>query len=527
MHEALVQKNPVVGAAKTDGLSLALPVNAFFVAVSGMITLWMQGGQVDDSYIYLRVADSILAGDGWAFNPGERANPCTGPLYVLVLMFFRLLGFTGDASLSIAYFLGLSSTCFLLLLALRERSLVFKLSACLLFLTSLTVVLSMGMETQLFIAAMVLCAYCLEHRHKRMLGVSLAMLFLLRPDGALMVGVVVLLSFARDRKLPIYSLVVSALCVLPWLVFSYLYFGSLLPHSVKIKAIQSQIGFWALAPTYFDNFISKANLPQLTLVLLLFGGLGLIHELKRNRYFSTCLALFILAQVLAYSLFQAPVGYFWYNAPAYFVINFVVLHGLFFISYKFPAIRSFFGSLSKQPFGFVSRTCFALVLAVLVGEVGSQPLRFGDLAAEERCSILAAQPITEVHRRYRCGKEYREAGEWIARRTYANAKVAAVEIGYLGFYSQREIVDIHGLLHPEAYDAIRNERSDWWLFDRTPEVVVVHDLQWPGEPMPLKKWFPARAWLHFVQSYGLAEKFGNIHVYVRNDYSLRTATSSS
>ncbi len=540
--ERELSKKQVALASSRRALGAQVITGSLVLAAAGIAYI-MRDGIVDDSFIYLRVADSILAGSGWVFNQGERANPCTGPLFVVVIAFFRVLGLSGVTSLLLAYFLGLASSIVLLRKALEDRSFVFSVSACLLLLTSITVLSAVGMETHLFIAALLFCAYSFEKKMQMRLGLGLAMLFLLRPDGALMVGVVVLLHFLRERKLPFLALAVSGSLVLPWFVFSFFYFGSILPHSVKIKAIQSQIGFWALAPSYFENFISKSSVPAITCVLLFFGLLSLVEEVRKGRYFSAMVCLFAFLQVSAYVVFKAPVGYFWYNAPSYFAINFLILHGLFFLWHKLPlATRRIPGISSSsvegpqyvnglgQPkdFGYLGAALLrSFLLVFVVSEVGAQPLRLGTVSAAERCSILAAAPITQMHSKYRCGQEYREAGLWIDSVADSTAKVATVEIGYLGYYAKREIVDIHGLLHPEAFEAIRAEQVDWWLTAKQPEFVVMHDLQWPGEPMPVEKWFPASGWNHFAEHYSLKRKFGNIHVYVNNAYSLNSATSSS
>jgi hypothetical protein len=45
---------------------------------------------------------------------------------------------------------------------------------------------------------------------------------------------------------------------------------------------------------------------------------------------------------------------------------------------------------------------------------------------------------------------YRDAGEWIAATTSPSAKVAAPEIGVVGYYSRRPLGDLFGLVSPES-----------------------------------------------------------------------------
>lgn len=50
---------------------------------------------------------------------------------------------------------------------------------------------------------------------------------------------------------------------------------------------------------------------------------------------------------------------------------------------------------------------------------------------------------------------YAEAGRWLRTHTAADARVAAVEIGILGYFADRHVVDLMGLVTPEAVEARR------------------------------------------------------------------------
>jgi arabinofuranosyltransferase len=60
-------------------LSLAAPVVAFGVAA------WQRRWMSDDGYIYLRVVDQVLAGNGPVFNRGERVEAATSPLWLWLI----------------------------------------------------------------------------------------------------------------------------------------------------------------------------------------------------------------------------------------------------------------------------------------------------------------------------------------------------------------------------------------------------------------------------------------------------------
>ena len=69
----------VPGQSLTPILPVALPVAAFGWAA------WNRRWMSDDGFIYLRVVDQLLAGNGPVFNIGERVEIATSPLWVAML----------------------------------------------------------------------------------------------------------------------------------------------------------------------------------------------------------------------------------------------------------------------------------------------------------------------------------------------------------------------------------------------------------------------------------------------------------
>jgi hypothetical protein len=74
---------------------------------------------------------------------------------------------------------------------------------------------------------------------------------------------------------------------------------------------------------------------------------------------------------------------------------------------------------------------------------------------------------------YRLASEYRQAAEIVSKHATEGDRVAAVEIGYLGYFSNCNILDIHGLIHKEAQPLIASGDQGWWL-SRNPRFVVTH-----------------------------------------------------
>ncbi len=76
---------------------------------------------------------------------------------------------------------------------------------------------------------------------------------------------------------------------------------------------------------------------------------------------------------------------------------------------------------------------------------------------------------------------YPDAGKWIDQHTPPNAHVAAVEIGILGWYSNRYIVDVIGLVTPKNAVHVAHRDLISWLAEDRPDYIVAHQPCWSWE----------------------------------------------
>jgi hypothetical protein len=87
---------------------------------------------------------------------------------------------------------------------------------------------------------------------------------------------------------------------------------------------------------------------------------------------------------------------------------------------------------------------------------------------------------------------YRAAGEWLAANSAPAASVAGDEIGILGFYGQRRVLDLIGLVSPGARPyAAAGDPVGAFLAAPT-EYVVFHTFDQRGATRPIvsRPWFP-------------------------------------
>ena len=73
---------------------------------------------------------------------------------------------------------------------------------------------------------------------------------------------------------------------------------------------------------------------------------------------------------------------------------------------------------------------------------------------------------------------YRATGEWLAKNTPPDARVGALEVGIIGYYAQRPMVDFAGLIQPEVAEIMQtdttyNDTAIWAVHKYQPQYLVV------------------------------------------------------
>ncbi|MFI5297595.1 MAG: hypothetical protein ACHREM_05805 [Polyangiales bacterium] len=427
---------------------------------------------VDDGYIFLRFAHNLAHGGGWSFNPGHPIHATTSPLWALTVLPFESLFARFDGAFVGLYALFVWLFAFAIATLARPIGLTMAALLGLVAACEPTLWQSSGLETALFLASVAWVAVAHERAAGAAEGVGLGLAFLARPDAALLAVLVWGHSTWRDRQVPWRSVCCTAALVVPWLVAASLMFGSPIPSTLGAKLAQASLGWWATQPPFAVAAVEASALGAmgLTLAILAVAPMRGCNGHNGLRLFIA----FGLTQLLAYTVMRAPTGYFWYYAP-------------------FVAASAVGASVGTSRVGFAlggrwrraASVCAPALAALVIGV---------------ECAALAKLP-TE----YRDGAEYRAAAAWIAGHSTADASIAATEIGTIGYYSDRPIVDLHGLIHPEARAAVRAEDPSWWMA-REPAWVVVHHPAWYAEPHFAKTPGKLEAW--FDERYTLVASFG-------------------
>jgi arabinofuranosyltransferase len=283
----------------------------------------------DDAFIVYRYVANLRAGHGWAFNLGEDWNASTSVLNPLLILLTSLVVRNIPTS---AHVVGLAAlgigTASMSVALLRQGHHLpaVVLPAVALLLPPL--LLSWGLETQLFLG-LILCLLALEQRGRNTWLLS-GLLVLVRPDGALFL----VFKTARDiwarRAIPWRGLATAGAVVAPWAVYSLLRFGTLLPGTLANKRGQGASGQWGTGRVYIagfrDAFLPIFIQPGVLFTIILLAIVGVVAIAMRHQWWLELLALFALAQQLAYVVFDPPY-YHWYGIVFLFALCLFALLG--------------------------------------------------------------------------------------------------------------------------------------------------------------------------------------------------------
>jgi tetratricopeptide (TPR) repeat protein len=418
------------------------------------------GFPLDDPWIHLQFARNLHEFGAFSYFRNEMITAgSTSPLYTILLSlgFF----FTSNEML-LSYVLGITffaaSGVFFMLILRRlvpDRPVV-ALAGLLLFLLEprMEWAALSGMETTLFIAAVLASMYFFAARKWRILPVSLGILLWIRPEAVVLTAILGAgavyrayfrrpphsegPSLAAPRALWLESrLSVGLLLVIAtaYFVMNYALSGSPFPNTYAAK-----IKFYASGTPDFPANVYAFLTGGHMIVIALFGAIGALLAvrdfLQARRVEPFLLLCWIVLLFLAY----------WRNLPYLFQEG----------RYMMPVIPPFLilGLLGASSTGeFLQRRLFAkadlrrysLVFSALVLVPIAQFFLGGEamrVRYAETCRYISDRQVKTAH--------------WLHDNLPEDAVVATHDIGAIGFYSGRRVMDMVGLVSPEMIPNLHN-----------------------------------------------------------------------
>jgi hypothetical protein len=440
----------------------------------------------DDPYITFRYAQNVAQGVGYVYNGGEQVQSTTTPFFTLLLAAAARLGC--DIPL-VATAIGCASlgagALALWGMARNWRSPIAAWAILLLYPLAPLLLLTLGAESTFYNALLYGGMLACMQGRLRLMAVLLALATLTRADaavavvacGVFLVGVRIQDSGLRrsdsavhprsEALLPlrerawgegqfIQALLIYALLVGPWFLFAWWYFGT--PFPVTLAAKQAQ-GALPESRSFLEGLILElqryAARPYywLTLALAALGVGASLHSRDRR-----CLLFgWALAYAVAYAALGVS-GYFWYYAPLVGPFIVAAALGAQHVAHFFPTRAALPHSDDRAASPHLQRQYPTFLLVAVM--LGAQLYGALTLPRDYRLDL------------------YRETGRWLRTHSPADARVGALEVGIIGYHSQRTVIDFAGLLQPAVatqiaqganYDAV----ARWATLHYRPDYLVL------------------------------------------------------
>ena len=418
----------------------------------------------DDAYILYRIVRNIINGYGWTYNINESHNASTSVLNTVLITIFTIL--TNNIRLSAHIVSGLAILGAGLIGYQLFRSQFGNSIALLLgyfLIRHLGNNLTWGVESNLFICFTLL--FVLYEKHHKNSWPLLGLLALTRPDGMLMIGLRWINRFIFKKSYSIKGLLIVLIILAPWLIFSLCQFHQLLPDTFSQKVWQGHSGYWGTGLVYLKGLVryyikSSDLLLKVTIGLVPIGIIQMLRDRSQFLY----IVFFVLLQQIAYIFLNVPLYHWYISLPnALILISAFYTLGSFFnktkkrlsLYIKFRIVK--FHRLSPKSLNLLSPTVSFAILIITVSNLISA---FENPQVNQP-DISYTNIIREVDALYGPGR------------------LSSVEVGSIGFNTDRTIVDICGLTSSNG-QFLTPDRMDTFFSD-PPEILLLHDPVWGHE----------------------------------------------
>jgi hypothetical protein len=400
------------------------------------------GFPLDDAWIHQTYARNLAQNGEWSFIPGRMSAGSTSPLWTFLLSVGFFLG--ADPELW-TYFLG-----GILLLSLGWISMRWFMIRCPIktywgWLVGAAVVLEWHMAwaatSGMEILAMTVLAVTIfwlmevENVQPTTLGLLAGLGLWIRPGALTLIAPITLLLFLRKGRNAFPSLLRllagMGLTAIPYLMFHYQLTGEIWPTTFYAK--QAEYAILREQPLYLRTFRQLLQ-PFIGVgIALLPGLLSMIVRGIRDRAWARLIPLLWAAGYLVIYALLLPVTYQHgrYAMPAVPILMILGFEGLS----QWAKLESM-NTLKR----FISRFWLLSAIAILIV--------FWVIGASVYAEDVA---IIET--------EMVDTAKWISEHTERDALIAAHDIGALGYFGQREILDLAGLISPEVIPILRDEAA--------------------------------------------------------------------
>lgn len=384
---------------------------------------------IGDAYIIFRFAEQFAAGNGLVFNAGESVGGNTSPLHTFLL---GLGACSGVAVPWVARILGTMcdvAALFLMWGIFRWRGGIrspwLQMAAlAVVFLHPMLFFYSVsGMETPLYVALILFLLHRTLQGADWVWVLAVGLVFFCRPDGVVAASAALLFWLLTNKKIPWKGIAGAFVMGVVYLGFNYFAYDSVIPPTVKVKAVTYHNTVAALFQYIADRFFfHRAWLLGCYVLLLL-----VLTVARRDRPAVLLLGL----TSFGYLLFDLTAPYLrsWYVVP--------------FLTLSACTILLAAAAIAEDTKWRLLRPVAMASLAVYVLGCG---IAYRVLFRDCRTWRERVHETTEL------------AGNWLRDNTPPESTVfvTALETGY---FAKRRTWDWPGLVAPQVLELIRADRE--------------------------------------------------------------------
>jgi len=432
---------------------LGLGALALFVVAVRLVVLFQTDFVADDALITYRYAENLIQGHGLVYNIGEKVLGTTTPLLTLLIAIFIKIGVTPTLFSPILNICCDAVSAILIVLAFRflfNRT-GFGFFAALLFglFPATCVWATSGMEVSLYTMCLLGSLFLFLFKRIGWSFFFLGCALLTRIDALVLLVALVLTSLIAKERIGWKPWLVLILVLAPWLIAATLFYGSPIPNSLIAKKVfYSQLPEFQSTPIEIINgfiFGGKTSLVSSFysvlfnigfLILLGFALLGTLWILLKERRF--WILPMWLGGYVAFFIVGKTHMHPWYFVPFYGV--YITLIGLG-VSWIWDG---FFSLIRNVSFSRFLKTGI-VTAAIVVGVVG---IRY------------ETKVIVHLLKEYQKTEDFLTGiALWLKENSDETDKIYYSDIGKLGYFSKRYILDSVGIISPVVTKYYK--QKDW------------------------------------------------------------------
>ena len=399
----------------------------------------------DDSYITLQFASNFFNYGGITYDGSSYLTGATSPLHIVLIALLGLFLKMETASLAVGIIFFVFSSLLAYLWTLNiynDRGIA--LLAGILMATSGWLVFDAlnGLETTTFIFCSLLALYCFSaYKEKPFYTIPLFLSILTRPEGwflagALWLSEIICYCIHRNKqtlKRLFTALGIFILLIIPYFLISLYYQGSLVPGTAFAKAI----------------FFAEGSMPFINKV-----------GFFKNRFFPFYITLLYPIPLFIFPLLVCArkvifLPYLWFYVSTFYLFYFLLFPGAiqhYWYRYQHIFIPLCTIALAGGTYELIS-ICKQKLLKIAMAVVILLCIAYNQSVSFGRVKNIYSNQIACV--------EYTllDLVHWLKENTPDDCLIALHDIGVVGYFSGRKMLDLVGIVNPEVTGNYLDQRS--------------------------------------------------------------------